>query len=122
MLHGRSYQYRFAFLGFAATAILFGLILLLTGWHLYVVWLISINLTTFALFGIDKGLSKTDQVRIPEGVLHLFTILGGALGQWLGRTIFHHKTNFERHPAFRIVLIASLLLQGVLIYLLFIYR
>lgn len=116
--YGRRYQVNAILLGILATAALFFLLTYLTNLHPYIIWVICMSITTFAMFGIDKALSKTDQARIPEVVLHIFTLLGGFPGQWLGRTVFHHKTNFEHHPAFRIVLIVSLVLNGIVAYLL----
>ena len=72
------------------------------------------------MFGIDKGLAKADQARIPEAVLHMFTLLGGFPGQFLGRIVFRHKTNFQKHPSFTIVLIISIVIYGILGYFLFI--
>ncbi len=76
------------------------------------------SVTTFALFGVDKALAKAGRGRIPEIVLHAFTLLGGFPGQLLGRLIFRHKINFSRHPAFNIVLAVSALLWVGLVLLL----
>ena len=106
----------------AATVATVGLVIgliLLTDWPALLIWLVAINLTTFAMFGIDKASAKADGPRIPEIVLHAFTLLGGFLGQLLGRILFNHKTNFKRHPSFTIVLIASAILWAGLFYLLF---
>ena len=103
-----------------AVIVTFGLVVtqvLLTDWPALLIWLAAVNLTTLAMFGIDKTAAKASGPLIPESVLHAFTLLGGFLGQLLGRLLFHHKTNFKRHPSFTIVLVASLMLWTGLIYL-----
>ena len=51
--------------------------------------MIAINITTFLLFGVDKGLAKTlRNLRIPEVVLHIYTLLGGIIGHIGGRLVF----------------------------------
>ncbi len=87
-----------------------------TGWNLYVVYLGAINVVTFGLFGLDKGLSKAGIIRIPEWVLHAFTLAGGFVGQFLGRRVFHHKTNRQNHPLFDPILIAGAVLTIALFY------
>ena len=87
-----------------------------TGWGWYLSWLLSVNIITFAMFGMDKSMAKVGTVRIPEIVLHIFTLAGGVIGQLLGRTLFRHKTNVKAHPFFLIVPIISLLLHGGLIF------
>jgi len=105
--------------GVVATVALVIALILLTSWSLLIIWLAAVNLTTFAMFGIDKASAKANGPRIPEVVLHAFTLLGGFLGQLLGRILFRHKTNFKRHPSFTIVLIVSAIIWVVVIYLLF---
>lgn len=64
----------------------------------YVVVLISIvNIVGFALMGRDKYLAKHGRWRIPERWLFGIALAGGALGVWVGMTIFRHKT---RHKLF----------------------
>ena len=115
---GHGYSYYPMLLGFLATAILLLFLVFLLGLHLFPAWIIAFSLTTFALFGFDKGLAKADKDRIPENVLHLFTILGGFPGQLIGRLLFRHKVNFSKHPLFNIVLIASTILWLIIAFLL----
>lgn len=103
-------------IGLVATAAILLVLVFLLGLHLYPAWIISFSVTTIALFGIDKGLAKAGSDRIPENVLHLFTVLGGFPGQLLGRILFHHKTNFSKHPSFNIVLVASTILWVIIGY------
>ena len=84
-------------------------------WRLLALYLIAVNLATFALMGTDKRRAQRDRWRIKEKVLFLPALLGGALGGVLGMRIFHHKT---RHWYFRIGFPLLLLLQAGLLYLL----
>lgn len=95
---------------------LYALIHSLTAWNGYVVWLVSLGVTTFVLFGFDKLQSKRNGLRVPEIVLHALTLLGGFIGTWLGMLVFHHKSNAKRHPSFLIIPIVSLLLHAGLVY------
>ena len=113
------YQMRTAFSSLAAALIIFVILYITLDWSPYFLWIIAVSIVTFILFGIDKVLSKTNRVRVPENVLHLVTLLGGFPGQLIGRVLFNHKTNFKRHPAFNIVLIISIVLHGVIVLVLF---
>jgi uncharacterized membrane protein YsdA (DUF1294 family) len=98
-----------------------GLFLMILSWRTnlsaFYVWLVSINLATFALFAGDKAASKVQGApRIPETVLHAFTLLGGMVGQHFGRALFHHKTNIRRHPSFRRIQVLSILIWGTLVF------
>ncbi|NHZ71762.1 MAG: DUF1294 domain-containing protein [Aquificales bacterium] len=99
--------------------VLIGALRFTTKWSFYWVWLIAINITTFLLFGIDKGMAKTiNSLRIPEVVLHIYTLLGGIIGHVLARLVFRHKISREKRRPFDIVLLVSIVLQLGLAYLL----
>ena len=55
-------------------------------------WLIVINLATFAVYGIDKSRAKRGAWRVPEKTLFLLPLLGGSVGALLGMLVFRHKT------------------------------
>lgn len=55
-------------------------------------WLIVINLATFAVYGIDKSRAKRGAWRVPEKTLFLLPLLGGSVGALLGMRTFRHKT------------------------------
>ena len=55
-------------------------------------WLIVINLATFAVYGIDKSRAKRGVWRVPEKTLFLLPLLGGSIGALLGMRTFRHKT------------------------------
>lgn len=56
------------------------------------VWLIAINLVTFAVYGADKRRARRGAWRIPEKTLFLLPLLGGSVGALLGMRVFRHKT------------------------------
>ena len=83
--------------------------------HLALIILITLNVVTFFLYGIDKAASKRGQGqtrlshaerkqarpkvkaskgqwRISEATLLLTAVAGGSLGAWLGMKVWHHKT------------------------------
>ena len=64
----------------------------------WVAWAV-INLTVFALYGVDKSRAKRGAWRIPEKTLLLGTWLLGGVGAWLAMRMFRHKT---KHTAFTI--------------------
>ena len=52
--------------------------------------------------------------RVPEIVLHGLALVGGVVGAWIGREVFHHKT---RKAVFSVVLaIASILWAAIVIW------
>lgn len=56
------------------------------------VWLIAINLVTFAVYGADKRRARRGAWRVPEKTLFLLSLLGGSVGALLGMRVFRHKT------------------------------
>jgi uncharacterized membrane protein YsdA (DUF1294 family) len=97
-------------------ALLAVVFVVLTGWPLYVAWLLAGTPITFGLFAFDKARAKSGGWRVPERALLLFMLAGGAGGGWLGMRFLRHKT---LHRRFWIVLwIATLLHAAILIWLL----
>lgn len=62
--------------------------------------LLSVNLFSCLLFGLDKLLALLRRRRIPEATLLTLSLLGGSVGAMLGMTLFHHKTDARAHPGF----------------------
>ena len=85
-------------------------------WHYYLIWLVIVSAVTFVLYGFDKARAKAGGWRIPERILHGLALVGGFPGGWMGRGIFHHKT---QKGFFTLVLIVSTLLHLGLAYWLF---
>lgn len=85
----------------------------------YVCYLVLASLISFFLFGKDKKMAvkNNSAVRIKEKTLLGITSLGGAIGSFLGRIVFRHKTN---KIYFSITIIFSLIMQllvlGVIAY------
>lgn len=53
---------------------------------------ISINITAFIAYFVDKRAAIKHQWRVPENTLHVLEFLGGWLGALLAQKIFRHKT------------------------------
>ena len=103
---------------FVAVALIIGVgifLLVTTSWSFYWVWLITLSIITFILYGYDKGQAKLGGTRVPEVVLHGLALLGGFLGSWLGRAIFRHKT---RKTSFTVVLVIATIIHLAIIFFL----
>jgi len=74
------------------------------------IWLLCINATSFAYYGYDKFQAVHGGRRVPEIALHLFTVIGGSFGAYLGMMAFCHKTI---KGVFRIVFWFMVLMQIV---------
>jgi uncharacterized membrane protein YsdA (DUF1294 family) len=62
--------------------------------------IIPMSMITFLFMGYDKLQAKVDGRRIPERVLLILGVFGGAIGGLLGMQVFRHKT---RHQHFLII-------------------
>jgi len=113
------YQTNATLLGLVVTAVLLGVLSFTTTWSFYFIWVLSLSVTTFLLFGLDKSLAIAQQKRVPEIVLHLFTLLGGFIGQAAGRLVFRHKISREKRLVFNVVLLLAVALHAGIIYLLY---
>lgn len=76
-------------------------------------YLLLINIITFALYAIDKLNAKTDSWRISERMLILFSAAGGSVGALLAMMIFRHKI---RKKKFKFGIPAILVVQLMLLY------
>lgn len=56
------------------------------------VWLAVVNLTGLVLMAADKSRARRGRWRVPEHMLFLTALLGGAAGSWAGMYLFRHKT------------------------------
>jgi len=59
--------------------------------HIVMNYLISINITTVIIFGLDKFKAVRSEFRVPEAVLHTLELLGGTLGAFIAMLFFNHK-------------------------------
>ncbi len=71
------------------------------------IYLLIINIVTFAAYGIDKRKARLDKWRTPESTLLLLCFVGGGIGGLLGMKVFRHKT---KHLKFQILVPLSVLL------------
>ncbi len=84
---------------------------------IYIVFILIMNITAFALYGSDKAKAKKNKWRISERTLLLAGLFGGAVGALLAMKLFRHKT---KHNYFWIVNYIGLAWQtGLLIFLFF---
>lgn len=60
---------------------------------IFFIYLLIMNLISFILFGVDKKRARCHRYRIPEAVLFIAALLGGAFGGIISMNVFHHKTN-----------------------------
>ncbi len=79
--------------------------------YLVALYLTVINLTGFAVMGIDKRKAVRHLWRVRESTLFLIALLGGSVGSILGMRMFRHKT---RHWYFVYGMPAILVLQILL--------
>jgi len=77
-----------------------------------VLWLVVVNVATFAAFGIDKRAARRGTWRTRERTLLLMELAGGFLGGWLGMRLLRHKT---LHRSFRAMpVVAAVLWTGAI--------
>ena len=62
-----------------------------------ILWLVIINIVTFALCAIDKKRAGEHRWRVRERTLFLLAAAGGSMGLILGMNLLHHKT---KHNSF----------------------
>ena len=73
--------------------------------------LIVMSLAAVFLYGRDKSIAKHGgEKRIKEKTLLFVAVYGGAVGAFLGREIFRHKTTKEY---FSFVIVTSMFLQAI---------
>lgn len=84
--------------------------------ELLIVYVVSVNVVAFVVYGVDKYKAQKAKWRIRESTLLLLAVIGGSAGAWLGMKIWRHKT---RHAKFRYGVPAIFLIQlaGVLCFL-----
>ena len=84
--------------------------------YIALIYLVTINVMTFFLYGIDKWKAKCSKWRISEATLIWMAVFGGSIGALLGIKAWHHKT---QHKKFKYGLPFILLVQiALVIYLL----
>lgn len=79
-------------------------------WFLWI-YLIIINIVSFAFMGADKRKARREKRRVPESTLFLLAVIGGSVGGIAGIYAFRHKT---LHKQFTIGFPIILILQVAL--------
>ena len=82
--------------------------------ELILLYLLIINILTFATYGLDKLKARYHRRRISEFTLLMLAILGGSMGAWAGMYLFRHKT---QHKKFKYGIPAIVLLQLSVFYI-----
>lgn len=83
--------------------------------HIALIYLATINVVTFFMYGIDKVKAKRSKWRISEAALLWMAVIGGSIGAWMGIKIWHHKT---MHKKFKYGVPAIIILQiAIIVYL-----
>lgn len=59
--------------------------------ELLAVYLIAINIITFAAYGLDKRAAINHKPRVRESTLLGLAIIGGSIGALIGMHVFNHK-------------------------------
>lgn len=74
------------------------------GENVILIYLLSVNIISFIMFGIDKWKAKNHKWRISENLLLIISFIGGATGALIGMVIFKHKLSKKKFyigvPAF----------------------
>ena len=82
--------------------------------QIIIIYLITINVVTFFLYGIDKWKAKRSKWRIPEATLVGLAVIGGSIGAWLGMKVWHHKTQHKKFKyGLRLILLGQIALIGL---------
>ncbi|PIJ44215.1 DUF1294 domain-containing protein [Tatumella sp. OPLPL6] len=82
------------------------------------VWLslVLVNVMTFAMFALDKGLAIKGERRIPERWLLIYSLFFGWLGGLIAQQLFRHKT---RKQPFKSLFYLTILLDCIAVILYF---
>ena len=85
--------------------------------HIVLIYLVTINVVTFFIYGFDKWKAKKSKMRIREIALLGLAVLGGSIGAWLGMKAWHHKT---LHKKFKYGVPAIIIIQlAIIVYYLY---
>lgn len=82
---------------------------------IYCAYLLIASLVMLMMYKNDKKRAINGSARIKEKNLLLGSILGGAIGSFIGRLLFHHKTDKKY---FSLVIYLNLVLDALVLVLL----
>ncbi len=74
------------------------------------------NLFTFALFGYDKFLARTNRRRINEKTLFTLALMGGSAGAVFAQKIFRHKSRKYQKTFWAILIVQFVVFEGLWFY------
>ena len=72
------------------------------------IYLLTVNVVAFAVYGVDKLKARHGWWRIPEIILLGLAVIGGSPGAWTAMYTFRHKT---QHLKFKYGVPAIIILQ-----------
>ena len=82
------------------------------------VYLVVVNLVTFAAFGLDKRRAEAGDWRIPERQLLGLAAAGGGAGAAAAQQLFRHKTRKEPFAShLRLILTVEMIAAGFALWL-----
>ena len=77
---------------------------------------LSLNVSTFFLFGYDKAAARSASLRVPESVLISLALMGGSPAILIGMQVFRHKTRDSTFlPPLVIVIVLQIALAAFLL-------
>lgn len=84
----------------------------------FTAFFITLNISSFIYFGLDKRKAQKSQHRITETKLLIMTLIGGTVGSVLGMLLFNHKI---AKKSFVIKILLIILIQILILYLIYNY-
>lgn len=80
----------------------------------FIIYIITINIISFIMYGRDKRKAIRGSFRTPEKVLIGVAMIGGSVGAYAGMHMFHHKT---KHAKFFIGIPLIIIVQVISFFL-----
>ncbi len=82
----------------------------------FLIYIITINILTCIMYGVDKMKAISNKRRITEKTLIGMALVGGSLGALIGMQSFRHKT---KHLKFKIIIPLCLFIHVVLLLIIY---
>ncbi|HNZ65848.1 MAG TPA: DUF1294 domain-containing protein [Planctomycetota bacterium] len=111
-IHSNPYHW---FLSFGLLTMFFLIWFFGSVWKIPWIWsyFISVNIVITLMYGYDKYVAVKHRTRIPEIVLHFFTLIGGTPMAWISQRLFRHKITKK---TFQMAFWVVFFIQMILIY------
>lgn len=82
-----------------------------------IIFLLIVNVITFAAYGLDKRAARHQQARIPEKTLHVLGLIGGSPAAYAAQRYFRHKTRKDDfQTTFWLIVVVQVLGVGYVTY------